>query len=164
MSLLRASGACALLLASAAAARACETAGFKGLDGLRLHRPAPGPVVSGFGLRTHPLLKIARFHNGLDFAAPYGDPVRAAAPGRVAFSKPDGEYGNTVRIDHGDGLVTTYAHLGRINVQVGDCVAQGAVIGLAGSTGLSAGPQVHFEVLVEGKAVDPAPALGAAQP
>jgi murein DD-endopeptidase MepM/ murein hydrolase activator NlpD len=137
---------------------------FKGLDGLRLHRPAPGPVVSGFGMMTHPLLKIARFHNGLDFAAPHGGPVQAAAPGRVTFSKPDGEYGNAVRIDHGNGLVTAYGHLSRMQVQVGDCVAQGAVIGLAGATGLAASPQVHFELLVEGTAVDPAPVLGDARP
>jgi murein DD-endopeptidase MepM/ murein hydrolase activator NlpD len=152
--------ACVLSLVSAATAEACETAGFKGLDGLRLHRPAPGAVISGFGMRQHPLLRIARFHPGLDFAVSHGEPVRAAANGRVTYAKTRGEDGNMVTIDHGDGLATAYAHLSRIGVQVGDCVAEGAVIGFAGATGLAARPQLHFEVQVEGKPVDPAPMIG----
>jgi murein DD-endopeptidase MepM/ murein hydrolase activator NlpD len=149
-----------LSLVSAAAAEACGTAGFKGLDGLRLHRPAPGPVVSGFGMRKHPLLLISKFHYGLDFAVSPGEPVQAAAKGRVAYAEPKGEYGNMVTIDHGDGLATAYAHLSRIGVAAGDCVAEGAIIGFAGSTGLTPGPQLHFEVQVDGKHVDPAPVIG----
>jgi murein DD-endopeptidase MepM/ murein hydrolase activator NlpD len=161
----------ALSLTSAAAAAACETAGFKGLgkgadsglDGLRLNRPVPGLVIAGFGVQKHPLLRIERFHTGLDLAAAYGDRVGAAAPGRVALAEYWGEYGNLVKIDHGDGLLTAYGHLSRIEVKAGDCVAPGHVIGYAGSTGLAAGPHVHFEVLLEGKQVDPGPVVRDAQ-
>ena len=151
--------ACALFVASAEVAGACDTAGFKGLDGLRLHRPVPGPIASGFGMRQHPLLRIPKFHYGLDFAAPQGEPVGAAAKGRVSFADRKGEYGNFVMLDHGGGLTTAYAHLSRIEVREGDCIERGAIIGLGGSTGLSAGVQLHFEVLVAGKHVDPAPVI-----
>jgi murein DD-endopeptidase MepM/ murein hydrolase activator NlpD len=150
----------ALCVVLAGPALGCEMADFKGLDGLRLHRPVPGDLISGFGMRPHPLLRLQRFHNGLDFAAPPGEPVQAAAKGRVSFADRKGEYGNFVMIDHGGGLTTAYAHLSRIEVSEGECVDKGVVIGLAGSTGLSAGPQVHFEAHVEGKHVDPAPAVG----
>ena len=159
--------ALALAAMPEAAAGACETAGFKGLhkglDGLRLNRPVPGRVISGFGMRKHPLLLIERFHPGLDLAAASGDAVEAAAAGRVHDAGVGGEYGNSVKIDHGDGLFTVYAHLSRIEVRPGDCVARGQVIGHAGSTGVSAGPNVHFEVWFDGKFVDPGPALDAAQ-
>jgi len=159
MTLRRLGMTCALAVALGAGANACETAGFNGLDDLRLHRPAPGAVVSGFGVRQHPLLLIARLHPGLDFAASHGDPVQAAAKGRVTFADHGGESGIMVRIDHGDGLATAYAHLSRIGVRVGDCVAEGAIIGFAGASGLTAGPQLHFEVQIAGKPVDPAPAI-----
>jgi murein DD-endopeptidase MepM/ murein hydrolase activator NlpD len=150
----------ALALASGASAEACETAGFKGLDGLRLHRPVAGAVLSSFGMRKHPILQIERLHSGLDLAAAPGDPVRAAAKGRVVFAAPSGEHGNLIRIDHGDGLATAYAHLNGFNVKMGDCVAEGQVIGLAGATGLSAGSYLHFEVEIAGKHVDPSPSVG----
>jgi murein DD-endopeptidase MepM/ murein hydrolase activator NlpD len=152
--------ALALSAMSGGAAGACETAGFKGLDGLRLNRPVPGPVISGFGLRKHPLLLVERLHPGLDLAAASGDAVAAAAAGRVHHAGVDGELGNSVRIDHGDGLLTVYAHLSQIEVRAGGCVARGQTIGHAGSTGVSAGPNVHFEVWVDGKLIDPGPALG----
>jgi murein DD-endopeptidase MepM/ murein hydrolase activator NlpD len=153
--------ACVPLLVSAAGAHACDLAGFKGLEGLRLKPPVPGEVVARFGMMKHPLLEVPRFHNGLDFAAAIGEPVKAAAKGRVAFAKPFGEWGNVVRIDHGDGLATAYGHLNKVSVQVGDCVGEGGVIGQAGSTGLAIRVQVHFEVQVLGKQVDPAPVIGA---
>src|SRR5262245_12707877 len=104
----------ALALASPLAAGACEMAGRKdfskgidkGVDGLRLHRPVPGTVIAGFGVQKHPLLRIDRFHTGLDLAAASGDAVGAAAPGRVVLAEHGGEYGNLVKIDHGDGLLT----------------------------------------------------------
>jgi len=151
--------ACALFVASAEVAGACDTAGFKGLDGLRLHRPVPGPIASGFGMRQHPLLRIPKFHYGLDFAAARGDPVQATAKGRISFAGPKGEYGNLVMIEHGDGLASTYGHLSRIGVKEGDCVGPGAVIGPAGSTGMTAEVIVHLEVHVQGKHVDPAPVI-----
>jgi murein DD-endopeptidase MepM/ murein hydrolase activator NlpD len=161
----------AVLLTSAAAAAACDTAGFKGPgkhadegpNGLRLGRPVPGVVIAGFGVRRHPLLKVDGFHAGVDLAAAHDDPVGAAAPGRVVLAEVWGEYGNLVKIDHGDGLLTAYAHLSRIDVQAGDCVAPGHVIGFAGATGLAAHPHVHFEVVVDGKHVDPGLLLGGSQ-
>jgi murein DD-endopeptidase MepM/ murein hydrolase activator NlpD len=160
MSLLRVAIACASFLVPAAGAHACDTAGFKGLEGLRLLRPAPGAIVGDFGTMRHPVLQVPRFHSGLDLAAALDEPVTAAAKGRVVFARPFGEYGNLVRIDHGDGLATAYGHLNRIGVQVGECVGEGSVIGLAGSTGLASRIQVHFEVQVAGKHVDPAPFIG----
>jgi murein DD-endopeptidase MepM/ murein hydrolase activator NlpD len=155
--------ALALSLAPAAA-DACGTAESKALDkgveGLRLNRPVPGAIAQGFGMRKHPLLLVERFHPGVDLVAATGDAVEAAAIGRVHDAGTRGENGNLVKIDHGDGLFTFYAHLSRIEVQPGDCVARGHVIGRAGSTGLIAGPHVHFEVWVDGKLVDPGPALG----
>jgi murein DD-endopeptidase MepM/ murein hydrolase activator NlpD len=115
-------------------------------------------------MRKHPLLQVRRFHNGLDFAASLGEPVKAAAKGKVAYAEPLGEFGNVVRIDHGDGLATVYAHLSGIAVRIGDCVSEGSVVGHAGSTGLSARTGVHFEAQVVGKPVDPAPAIGEPTP
>jgi murein DD-endopeptidase MepM/ murein hydrolase activator NlpD len=161
MSLRSVGVACILLFAPPAIADTCSTADFKGdLDGLRLSRPVTGAVVAGFGMREHPLLKIARFHSGLDFAGPHGEPVAAAAKGRVTVAEPKGEYGNYIRIDHGNGLLTAYGQLSRFAVKEGDCVDPGVVVGFLGSTGLSSGPQLHFEVLIDGKHVDPAPIIG----
>jgi murein DD-endopeptidase MepM/ murein hydrolase activator NlpD len=161
MSLSRVGIVCVSFFAlTAANAGACEMAEFKGVDGFRLKRPVPGRVASGFGMRKHPLLQITRFHQGVDFAVDVGTPVLAAAKGRVSFADQKGEFGNMVVIDHRDGLATAYAHLNRIGVQAGDCVGEGDVIGFAGATGLAAVPQLHFEVRVEGRHVDPAPAIG----
>jgi murein DD-endopeptidase MepM/ murein hydrolase activator NlpD len=159
--------ACSLLFAPAAIADTCGNADYKGgLDGLRLSRPASGAVASGFGMREHPLLRVQRFHSGLDFAGAMGAPVFAAAKGRVDLAEPKGEYGNFLRIDHGNGLATVYSQLSRFaaSLNVGDCVDRGAVIAFVGSTGLSAGPQLHFEVLIDGKHVDPAPLIGGKHP
>jgi len=150
---------CVLLTAPVGAAAACDTVGFQGLDSLRLDRPAKGPIVTGFGMRPHPLLQVPRMHAGLDFAADAGEPVQAAAKGRIAVAAPKGEYGNYILIDHGDGLTTAYGHLSRFEVREGDCVGQGAAIGKAGSTGLSERVQLHFEVIVEGRHIDPAPVI-----
>ena len=157
MSLRSVSMACVLLFAPEAMAETCSTVDFNGrLDSLRLSRPTTGAIVSTFGMRMHPLLRVTGFHNGLDFAGPSDEPVFAAGKGRIAFAEGKGEYGNLVQIDHGNGLVTAYAHLNRIAVKVGDCVEPGVVVGKIGATGLSAGPQLHFEVLVDGKPIDPA--------
>jgi murein DD-endopeptidase MepM/ murein hydrolase activator NlpD len=165
MSLRSVSMASLFLFAPAAWADSCGTADFKtGPDGVRLRRPVTGAVVAGFGVRTHPLLQIPGFHNGLDFAGATGEPVVAAARGRVAFAEAKAEYGNLVMIDHGNGLVTAYGQLNRIAVKVGDCVSPSVVIGDVGATGLSSGPQLHFEVLIDHKHVDPAPIVGSAQP
>jgi murein DD-endopeptidase MepM/ murein hydrolase activator NlpD len=94
-------------------------------------------------------------HNGLDIAAALHDPIVAAAAGTVSFAGPSGGYGNLVLVDHADGWQTWYAHLSYISVTVGQEVAQGEVIGAAGSTGYSTGPHLHFELRHQGRPVDP---------
>jgi murein DD-endopeptidase MepM/ murein hydrolase activator NlpD len=161
MSLRSVGVACILLFAPPAIADTCGTADFKGApDGFRLSRPVTGLIVAGFGMREHPLLRAQRFHYGLDFAGPFGEPVFAAARGRIDLAGPKGEHGNSLSIDHGNGLVTVYSQLNGFAVNIGDCVDPGVVIAFVGSTGLSAGPQLHFEVLIDGKHVDPAPIIG----
>jgi murein DD-endopeptidase MepM/ murein hydrolase activator NlpD len=113
-------------------------------------------VVTPFGMRVHPVLHTRSMHPGIDWGAPRGTPGRAAAAGQVSFvGLQSGEYGNTVIIDHGGGFQTVYAHLSTIAVHLGDCIEVGANVGAAGSTGLSTGMGVHFEVRRDGVAVDP---------
>lgn len=112
-------------------------------------------VSSGFGMRFHPLLGYNRFHKGIDFAAPYGSPIRAVADGVVALAGRAGGYGNQVRISHSSALGTSYSHMSRIAVSAGTRVLQGQVIGYVGSTGLSTGPHLHFEVFRNGQVVNP---------
>jgi murein DD-endopeptidase MepM/ murein hydrolase activator NlpD len=111
--------------------------------------PVNGPVVSGYGMRW------GRMHEGIDIAAGLGTPIRAAAAGTVIHAGWLGGYGNLVVLDHGDGLATAYAHASAILVGVGQSVAQGETVSLVGSTGNSTGPHLHFEVRVNGTAVDP---------
>jgi len=122
-------------------------------------RPVPGRITSGFGPRTHPILGYVRMHTGADFTAPYGQEIRAAQAGRVILAGRFGGYGNTVVIDHGGGVATLYAHQSELVVVYGDSVERGERIGLIGSTGLSTGPHLHFEVRVDGTPVDPVPYL-----
>ena len=110
---------------------------------------------SGFGMRFHPILNYSRMHQGVDFAASTGTPVVASAAGRVAQAGWGGGYGNLIVIDHGKGMRTRYAHLHRMNVRAGQQVAQGQVIGQVGSTGMSTGPHLHYEVWQNGRPVDP---------
>lgn len=117
--------------------------------------PVRGPVVSGFGMRLHPILRIRRMHNGVDIAARWGSPIRAAGPGNVVYTGWFGGFGKMVLIDHGSGVSTLYAHMSRILVRPGQRVASGEVIGRVGSTGLSTGPHLHFEIRVNGRPVDP---------
>lgn len=112
--------------------------------------PVQGRITSSFGPRW------GRMHNGLDIAAPTGTPVYAAAPGKVTYSDGAGTYGLLVMIDHGNGIETRYAHNSRLLVRVGEKVERGQRIALVGSTGNSTGPHLHFEVLVDGEALDPA--------
>ncbi|MBN2204380.1 MAG: peptidoglycan DD-metalloendopeptidase family protein [Thermoleophilia bacterium] len=117
--------------------------------------PCSGTVVSDFGWRTHPILGIELFHTGIDIAAPYGTPIKAAASGKVTMAAWYGGYGNCTIIDHGDGLSTLYAHESSFKVGTGQSVSQGQLIGYVGSTGLSTGPHLHFETRVNGEPVDP---------
>jgi murein DD-endopeptidase MepM/ murein hydrolase activator NlpD len=111
--------------------------------------PVSGPVVSGFGMRS------GRMHEGIDIICATGTPVRASAAGTVIHAGWLGGYGNLVVVDHGGGLSTAYAHNSSFATSVGQPVAAGQVIAYAGSTGNSSGPHVHFEVRVNGNAVDP---------
>ena len=115
-------------------------------------------ISSGFGLRRHPILGYSRMHQGVDFAAPLGTPVYAAGEGRIAFAGRRGGYGTTVVINHSRGVSTLYAHLSSIQrgLRPGSVVRQGQVIGRVGSTGLSTGPHLHFEVHRNRAPINPA--------
>ncbi|MBQ2261486.1 MAG: peptidoglycan DD-metalloendopeptidase family protein [Loktanella sp.] len=119
--------------------------------------PVEGVRVSGFGPRHHPILRQVRNHNGVDWAAPTGTPILAAAPGTISVIGDDAGYGNVIYIDHPDGLQTRYAHMDRFaeNLARGTQVAAGTHIGYVGTTGQSTGPHLHFELLVNGTHVDP---------
>ncbi len=118
-------------------------------------RPVNGAIVSGFGMRYHPILKVNRMHNGVDIAAPYGTPIKAAADGEVIFAGYRRGYGNTIIIDHGGGVATLYAHCSALAVGEGTTVRQRQVIGYVGATGLATGPHLHFEVRHNGEPVNP---------
>lgn len=112
-------------------------------------------ITSGFGMRLHPILGFSRLHRGVDFGAPTGTPVLAAADGTVTFAGWGGGYGRVIKLAHAQGLATAYAHLSAMKVQPGQRVRQGQVIGLVGSSGLSTGPHLHYEVYQGGRPVDP---------
>jgi murein DD-endopeptidase MepM/ murein hydrolase activator NlpD len=114
-------------------------------------------ISSRFGMRHHPVLRFTRLHAGIDFAAPPGTPILAAGAGRVVEAGPNGGYGRWVKISHSGGLATGYAHLSRIapGVRRSARVRQGQVIGFVGSSGLSTGPHLHFELHRNGRPVDP---------
>jgi len=118
-------------------------------------RPVNGHQTSGFGMRRHPLLGYSRFHKGVDFGAPYGSPIYAATDGVVSFAGRHGGHGNYVMLKHGGDIATGYAHMSRFAVGYGERVARGQVIGYVGSTGLSTGPHLHYEVYKGGVAINP---------
>lgn len=117
--------------------------------------PVAARISSNFGWRVHPVLGFRRLHKGMDFAAAYGSPIRAATDGRVAMAGRNGGYGNFVKLDHGSGLATGYGHMSRIVVRPGTRVTRGQVIGYVGSTGLSTGPHLHYELWRNGVPVNP---------
>lgn len=117
--------------------------------------PVVGRVSSGFGQRFHPVLGHRRMHKGVDLAAPSGAPIVAAASGRVVAAGWHGGYGRQVAIAHDDGLKTTYSHMSAIAAVRGAHVRQGEVIGYVGSSGLSTGPHLHYEVYRNGRLVNP---------
>lgn len=119
-------------------------------------KPVPGVIISGFGVRTHPILKIRKEHTGLDFTAPVGTPVVATADGTVVTAGANsGGYGIQIEIDHGYGYTTKYAHLSQTKVEVGQKVKRGDLIALTGNTGLSSGPHLHYEIIKGDEKIDP---------
>ena len=118
--------------------------------------PVQARRTSGFGLRFHPILGYPRLHRGIDFGAPAGTPIHAVSDGVVSFAGRSGGHGNYVCIDHGRRVATCYAHLATIGVFAGAQLRAGATLGTVGSTGLSTGPHLHYEVYRNGRPVDPA--------
>ncbi len=137
-----------------------EASGWLDTDGTYERRgffgmPVNGRVTSSYGMRTHPLLGYARMHKGVDIGAPYGTPIYAANDGVVSFAGRNRGYGNFVKLNHAGGVASGYGHMSRIAVSRGSRVARGQVIGYVGSTGLSTGPHLHWEVWRNGVAVNP---------
>ena len=135
------------------------------IDAANAERPAPvsagmtwpvaGRITSYFGYRYHPILHFSRFHAGIDFGASWGSPIVAAADGQVVGAGWAGGYGRQVRIAHGGGVVTSYSHMSQIVASAGSFVRQGQLIGYVGSSGLSTGPHLHYEVRRMGQPVNP---------
>jgi hypothetical protein len=128
------------------------------LKKLVLGKPvAGGDLRSGFGIRRHPILRSSKMHTGVDWAARLGAPILSAGDGTMIRAEWAAGYGRRVEIQHADGVVTAYSHMSRFSADIepGTQVRQGQVIGFVGSTGVSTGPHLHFEVLVNGFFVDP---------
>jgi len=134
----------------------------KSKEDMMIHLPAilpmpkdRGQIISGFGLRFHPILKYRRMHTGIDIAAPKGTPIYATGDGVVIDAGRESGYGICCQINHGYGYQTLYGHMSKINVKPGQKVKRGEIIGLVGSTGLSKAPHVHYEVILNGTKVNP---------
>jgi murein DD-endopeptidase MepM/ murein hydrolase activator NlpD len=126
--------------------------------------PVAGNIRSGFGRRRDPFTGRNEQHQGLDIGALYGTPVHTPANGRVVFAGRQAAYGNLVVIDHGSGITTRYGHLSQFDVNVGDRLAKGELLGFVGSTGRSTGPHLHYEVRMDERAVNPRNYLPSGRP
>jgi len=133
-----------------------------GPGGSRLRLPFSAPASSDYGWRADPFHGQRRFHAGIDLKAAYGQEVPAAGAGRVVAAGDQGAYGLTVVLEHDNGVRTRYAHLSALQVQPGQEIARGTVVGRVGQSGRATGPHLHFEVLVNGQRVDPTLATGVA--
>ncbi|MBM0741661.1 peptidoglycan DD-metalloendopeptidase family protein [Phormidium sp. CLA17] len=147
------SGTISLLIQRYAAQNRYNVA-FRGTGQLIL--PCLGEITSSFGWRMHPVLGYERFHSGMDIGVDYGTIIQAADRGTVIFAGWYGGYGNAVIIDHGGTITTLYAHASELYVVEGQNIQRGQAIAAVGSTGLSTGPHLHFEVRQEGEPTDPA--------
>ncbi len=135
----------------------------RGLAGIPQVMPASLEYISsGFGYRADPFTGGAAYHAGLDFRGPMGAPIYAAAAGTVSFAGVRSGYGHCIEIDHGNGLMTRYAHMSGYRAQTGQKVAAGQVVGLIGNSGRSTGPHLHFEVRINDRPLNPRPFLEAA--
>lgn len=135
--------------------QARSSKGYVGTGVFQWPAPSSRNITSDYGWRIHPVYKSRRFHTGIDIGAPMGANVVAADNGEVIYAGYYGGYGNTIIIDHGGGISTLYAHLSKILVGEGQNVKRGERIGLVGSTGISTGPHLHFEVRKDGQHVSP---------
>lgn len=126
-------------------------------------RPSGGNITSGFGPRTAPVPGASTYHNGVDLGASCNASIVAASGGSVELAEPNGSYGNYIRINHGGGITTAYAHIanGGLRVTKGQTVTAGQLIGLVGNTGISGGCHLHFETRIGGEAKDPVPFMAA---
>lgn len=124
-----------------------------------LQWPVRGRISSGYGYRIHPIYRVRKMHTGIDVAVPKGTPIKAAAAGTVVHAERWGGYGNCVIVDHGAGYATLYGHCSRLAVRENQAVDAGQVIAYVGSTGLSTGPHLHFEVRRDGRPTNPMPLL-----
>lgn len=120
-------------------------------------RPVNGIIISGFGMRIHPVLRYKRMHEGIDFRADINTEVYATGDGIVKFADRKGTFGNLIEIDHGFGFVTRYAHLSGFseNLKVGKEIKRGELIGFSGNSGLTEGPHLHYEILMKDRPIDP---------
>ena len=120
-------------------------------------RPVNGIIISGYGMRIHPVLRYKRMHEGIDFRADIATDVYATGDGVIKFAGRNGTFGNLIEIDHGFGFVTRYAHLTSFvnKLKVGQEVKRGELIGFTGNSGLTEGPHLHYEVLVNNRPIDP---------
>ncbi len=132
-----------------------DLTGFGQSDAGLFGAPVAGHMTSGFGLRRHPILGYVRMHSGIDYGAAWGSPIYAVTDGRVDYAGWHGGHGNYVRLNHGGSISTGYAHMSRIAVTSGMTVRRGQVIGYVGSTGLSTGAHLHYEVYRGGQTVNP---------
>ncbi|MDR9407375.1 MAG: M23 family metallopeptidase [Balneolaceae bacterium] len=129
----------------------------KRLKSIPAIRPVNGIIISGYGMRIHPVLRYKRMHEGIDFRADIATDVYATGDGVIKFAGRNGTFGNLIEIDHGFGFVTRYAHLSSFvnNLKVGQEVKRGELIGFTGNSGLTEGPHLHYEVLVNNRPIDP---------
>jgi len=129
----------------------------RALNSIPVRKPLDGEIdlMSGFGIRQDPFTGSPAMHTGLDLHGKPGDAVHASADGTVTAAGWSGGYGCVVDIDHGSGLSTRYAHLSALDVQLGQRIKAGQIVGRLGSTGRSTGPHLHYETRVKGEAVDP---------
>ena len=127
------------------------------LAAVPIRKPMTGELesTSGFGMRADPFIRAPAMHTGLDFRADVGEPARATASGTGTIAGWNGGYGKMVEVDHGNGFATRYAHLSQIDVEIGQPIRIGQIVGKVGSTGRSTGPHLHYETRVDGDAVDP---------
>lgn len=136
-----------------------DTPGLAGIAIPSVHPVEKLAFTSNYGIRSDPFRGTARMHAGVDIPGPIGTPIYATADGMIAHAERMGGYGNMVEIDHGKGIATRYGHLSRLLVEPGTHVTRGQLIALMGSTGRSTGSHLHYEVRIDGHAVNPVPFL-----